>query len=196
MKRPGQSQKRFVSGPTDAWAAPGVCLSSSDTAKSPIQLEHQHHHAIVTASWQALMDGIIVISCMCTATSSDLLGNRTTSIISSQLISTLATLPGGRPNPAPHLYGDLAKLTSNSHVSAISRSRESKKTTPGHPINSIFTSDLTYKPRGRELQQHSLSDESTCIINIRRFSTRNTPRVSDTGKEGAIKLFPSRARLL
>jgi hypothetical protein len=74
-------------------------------------------------------------------TSSDLLGNRTTSIIPSHLISTLATPPS--PNPAPHLYGDLTKLTYTfPRFSHLAIQRKQKKH-PGHPINSISTSDFT-----------------------------------------------------
>jgi hypothetical protein len=77
------------------------------------------------------------------ATSSDLLGNRTTSVISSHLISTLATLPCARLNPAPHLYGDLARVNLQfPRFSHLAIQRKQKKH-PGHPINSISTSDFT-----------------------------------------------------
>jgi hypothetical protein len=80
------------------------------------------------------MNGIIVISRMCTFNTSDLLGNRTTqSITYLTILISLHLTP--RTNPAPHLYGDRTKLHAIPRFShlAIQSAREEKSRELSNP---------------------------------------------------------------
>ena len=173
----------FVSGPTEAWAAPGACLSCRIRANRQLTIAtasswHRGKHCWMASSSFLACAFQLQPHPICWLT-----GQRTT-------LSHLNTCNTPRPNPAPHLYRDLTKLTYNSHVSAISRSRESRKS----PLVTQSIQSLQTSGRRAAVAQPQLR-----IIMHHQYTTplnQKHPRVSDPGKEATRKLLTSRARVL